>query len=317
MTGHSRAKVLCVALAGVAMALAGPAQAKPKQVTIFTSLAGSTWYGIGAGMAKIFGEGGVQSNAELGAALSNIVNVVEGKGEIGLTMTAAVSMAEAGDPPFKGKIDKVAGLIGLSPSYLQIAVAKDDNIMGVGDLKGKRFVTQPKGAITAEVFSRTLKAYGLSESDLDLSRGSLDVQIDQMKDRHAKGMVSMASFPASFFSELANAVPLRMLPISDAAFAKIAADMPGLAQATIPANTYSGQGVPVPTVISKMVGVISADMLDDDAYWLAKALVDNLQAVRELHSSYKDLTPADFASIPGVRLHPGAARYYREKGVLK
>ncbi|MDR2744814.1 MAG: TAXI family TRAP transporter solute-binding subunit [Desulfovibrio sp.] len=301
----------------VPMAFAASVQAKPKQVTIFTSLAGSTWYGIGAGMAKIFASYGVNANAELGAAVSNIVNVVDGKGEIGFTLTAAVSLAQNGVPPFRGKITKVNSILGLAPSYLQIATPKADNIMTIRDLAGKKFVTQPKGAITAEVFSRVLKAYGMGDNDLNLSRGSLDVQIDQMKDRHTAGMVSLGSFPAGFFTELANNVPLRMLPVSDDAYKELTAEMPGLVRAVIPANTYNGQDVDVPTVLSKLSLVVSADMPEEDAYWLTKTLVTHGDEIRALHSSYKALTNEDFAAIPGVPLHPGATRYYREIGVLK
>ncbi|MDR2056415.1 MAG: TAXI family TRAP transporter solute-binding subunit [Desulfovibrio sp.] len=299
------------------MAFAASVQAKPKQVTIFTSLAGSTWYAIGAGMAKIFASYDVNANAELGAAVSNIVNVVNGKGEIGFTLTAAVSLAQNGVPPFREKITNVTSILGLAPSYLQIATPKADNIMTIRDLAGKKFVTQPKGAITAEVFSRVLKAYGMGDNDLNLSRGSLDVQIDQMKDRHTGGMVSLGSFPAGFFTELANNVPLRMLPVSDEAYKKLAAEVPGLARAVIPANTYNGQDVDVPTVLSKLSLVVSADMPEEDAYWLTKTLVTHGDEIRALHSSYKELTNEDFATIPGVPLHPGAARYYREIGALK
>ena len=301
----------------IVAALCSPLSAKPKQVTIFTSLAGSSWYGIGAGMAKIIADSGTPSNAELGAAFSNIMNVANEKGEIGLTMTAAVSMAENGDKPFPNKINNVVGLIGLSSSYLHIATPKSKNIMTVPELKGRRFVTQPRGAITAEVMKRTLKGYGMDLSDLQLSRGGLSVQIEQMKDRRADGMVSVATFPAGFFMELANTIPLRFLPVSDEVYKELSASMPGLSRTYIPANTYNGQDEDVPTLMAKMVAVVNADMPEEDVYWITKTLMDNKEKVCGLHASYKNLTFTDFATLPGMKLHPGAERYFKEIGAIK
>jgi TRAP-type uncharacterized transport system substrate-binding protein len=77
----------------VLLASAAVAQEKPAQLTIFTSVSGSSWYGIGAGMAEIFSREGVPSNPELGAAISNIANVASGRGELGFTMTPAMTVA--------------------------------------------------------------------------------------------------------------------------------------------------------------------------------------------------------------------------------
>lgn len=314
---RSRLLVSLIVFVFIMSVSAGMVYAKPKQISIFTSLAGSSWYGIGAGMAKIFADKGVPANAELGAALSNIMNVVNGKGEIGYTMSAAVSMAEAGDPPFKNKVKGISGLIGLSSSYLHIVTPKARNIMTVPELKGRRFVTQPSGAITAEIMKRTLEAYGLKESDLQMSRGSLSIQLEHMKDRRADGMVTVATFPTGFLMELSNIIPVRMLSVSDEVFAKLSAGMPALSRAIIPANTYKGQDEDVRTLKTKMIGVVSDNMPEEDAYWITKELVENIDVVRGLHSAYKNLTPKDFASIPGVKIHPGAAKYYREIGAMK
>ena len=298
-------------------ATAADAIAKPKQLTIFTSISGSSWYGIGAGMAEIFGKAGVQSNPELGAGLSNVANVAVGKGELGFTMSPAITVAANGQAPFKKPVKNVAVIAALSQSLMHIIVNADRKLSTVKDLKGKPFVTQPPGAITAVVFQEVLNAYGLKPSDLDLSQGSLTVQQEALKDRRSDGMVSVASFPSSWVAELASTMPIGLLPVSDNAYKSLHSKMPTVGRATIPSNTYKGQDTPVETITAKMILVSAADMSDADAYWIAKTLVENLATVRKLHGSYKSLTAKEMAQVPGGGLHPGAAKYYREIGALK
>lgn len=309
--------VLAAALFSGALSLPATAQEKPGSITIFTSVSGSSWYGIGAGMAEIFGREGVQSNPELGAALSNIANVAAGKGELGFTMSPAITVAKNGEPPFGMPVENVAVIARLDDSIMHIIVDGTEEIATVADLKGRPFVTQPPGSITAVVFERVLSAYGLSESDLKLSKGSLTEQTEAMKDRRSDGMVSIATHPSSWAAELASTVPIRLLPIPDEAFTKVVDGMPTIGRAVIPAESYEGQAEDVPTLSASMLVVGAADMPEEEAYWVTKALAENLDAVRALHASFTELTVEEMADVPGGGLHPGAERYYREIGALK
>ncbi|WP_159591075.1 TAXI family TRAP transporter solute-binding subunit [Chelativorans xinjiangense] len=313
---HRRLALAAALLAGT-LSLPVAAQEKPDSITIFTSVSGSSWYGIGAGMAEIFGKKGVQSNPELGAALSNIANVAAGKGELGFTMSPAVTVARNGQAPFDAPIENVAVIARLDDSIMHIIIDGTEEISTVADLKGRPFVTQPPGSITAVVFDRVLSAYGLSEGDLRLSKGSLTEQTEAMKDRRSDGMVSIATYPSSWVAELASTVPIRLVPIPDDTFAKVAAEMPTVGRATIPAESYEGQGEDVPTLSASMLVVSAADIPEEEAYWIARALAENIDAVRALHASFAELTVEEMADVPGGGLHPGAERYYREVGALK
>ena len=308
-----------VVVAAFAVAAASPACAemKPKQLTIFTSVSGSSWYGIGAGMAEIFARQGVQSNPELGAALSNIANVAANKGELGFSMSPAITVAKNGEKPFGAPVTNVAVIAALSESLMHIIVDGEEGFETVGDLKGHPFVTQNPGSITAVVFTEVLKAYGLGESDLSLSKGSLTEQRDALKDRRSEGIVSIASFPSSCGAELASTIPIDRLPISDEAFSALKSRMPTAGRSMIPANSYKGQTKDVPTVSAMMILVAPADMSNDEAYWMAKTLAEQLESVRGLHASYAKLTVAQMADVPGDGLHPGAEKYFREVGALQ
>ncbi len=304
-----------VALSVTAMPSA--AEEKPGQVTIFTSVSGSSWYGIGAGMAEIFASAGVPSNPELGAGLSNVANVASGQGELGFTMSPAVTVAKRGDAPFGAPVENVAVIAGLSESLMHIIVDAEEGFGSVRDLAGHPFITQRPGSITAVVFEELLSVNDMTTADLDISTGSLTEQRDGLKDRRSDGMVSIASYPSSWGAELATTVPVSFLPISEAEFEALSAEMPTVGRGTIKAGTYKGQDADIPTVTAKMIVVGAADMPDDEAYWIAKTLAENLDSVRALHASYANLTVEDMATVPGGGIHPGAARYYKEVGALK
>jgi TRAP transporter TAXI family solute receptor len=293
------------------------AQEKPDQLTIFTSISGSSWYGIGAGMAEIFAKEGVTSNPELGAGLSNVANVASGKGELGFTVSPAITVAARGDEPFGTPVTNVAVIAGLSESLMHIIVDGEGGIETIPDLAGKPFMTQRPGTITAIVFNEVLTQYGLKENDLKMSSGNLTEQRDALKDRRSDGMVSVASYPSSWGGELASTIPVKLLPINDEVFGKLNESMPTLGRGIIKGGIYVGQDKDVPTVSAQMVLIGAKDMSDDDAYWIAKTLVEHIKDVRGLHGSYKNLEVEQMANVPGGGLHPGAERYYREIGALK
>ncbi len=307
---------IIIALFTLASVSASAAE-KPKQLTIFTSVSGSSWYGIGAGMAEIFAKNGVQSNPELGAGLSNIANVTSGKGELGFTMTPAMTVAYNGEAPFSAPIKNAVVIAALSESLMHVIVNGEKGFKTISDLKGHPFVTQAPGSITAVVFKKLIESYGMSESDLKLKTGSLTEQQDALKDRRSDGMVSIASYPSSWGAELAQTIPVTFLPVPDAAYEKLKAILPTVGKGVIKAGTYKGQPDDVPTVTAKMIIVGSADMSDDNAYWVAKTLSENIEQVHALHASFKTLTVAEMADVPGGGLHPGAAKYFREVGALK
>jgi len=301
----------------LALTLSPAAQAQPKGLTIFTSVSGSSWYGIGAGMAEIFAKAGVPSNPELGAGLSNVSNVGAHKGELGLTVAPALTVAARGQPPFPAAVGNVKVIAGLDSSILHIFVHAGAGISTVKDLAGHAFMTQRPGTISAVVFSEVLQAYGLKESDLSLSAGNLTEQTDAMKDRRVDGMISVASYPSSWGGELASTMPIRFLPVDDAAFSRLTGSMPTLGRAVIKGGLYKGQDADVPTVSAQMVLIAAAEMPEADAYWIAKALTEKLEDLRAIHASFKALTVGDLANVAGGGLHPGAEKYYREVGALK
>src|SRR5690606_37302370 len=301
------AVILATAFAVSAVAAEGQ---KPQQLTIFTGPQGGSWYAMGGGFAKLFSDAGVRANAEIGGGVSNIAVVSQGRGELGFTMSIVPRMAELGQEPYKQKITNVRAIANLGPNKVHIVVASDSGVDSIKDLKGKKFASQPVGNVTTEAFKAVLKANGMDEDDLDLTRGGQGFGANQMKDRRVVGFTATTLPPSPAFSEVAQTLDVKFLPIDDATLAGMQKDNPGFTRAVIPAGTYPGQDEDLPTAATDLLIITRAETPDEVAYWVTKTLHENIEQLRKIHSSLADLKADEMAKTPGLELHPGAARYY-------
>lgn len=311
-------KALHLGLAILLFGVAAPVAAadKPESITIMSGRQGGSWYGMGAGLSRLFIEQGVKTSPEVGGGISNVAMVGAGRAEMGFSMTIVPRMAKLGMAPFKQKVENVYAIAQLAPSVVHIVVSKDSGVTSVKDLKGKTFATQPVGNVTTEAFKAVLAANGLAEGDLELTRGGQGFAAKEMKDRRIIGYTATTSYPSPSFADVSQSLDVTFLSLDDATFAAMQKENPGFSRAVIPAGTYNGQTEDIQTANTAMVIVTSDQISDDHAYFMAKTLGDNIEAMRKIHKSWANLTVKDLANVNGVDLHPGAARYYREAGAI-
>jgi TRAP transporter TAXI family solute receptor len=291
--------------------------AEAKTLSFVTGGAGGSWYGIGAGMAEVFQKGGVKVSVEIGGGMSNIVAVARGDSELGMTNGFAVPMAETGEPPFKDKVSGVMGLAVFMVSTVQVPVLADSGVKTYQDLKGKKYCLLPLSASSTIAFQKVLAAYGMSEDDTKFSRGNLGYCVNQIKDRKVIGTSAATAMPVGSYSELAASVPIRFLPVDDGAFERMKANNPAFVRVTMPAGVYKGMEQPVETVGTQALLIGGDALSDEEAYNIVKSMVENLDETRAIHAGMKGTSAESMAAVAGLKLHPGAERYYKEVGVLK
>lgn len=240
-----------VALAAAGFALACAAADKPNQITMLTGSPGGSWYPISAGIAKVLTDKGTNTRLEQGGGNSNILNVAAGKAEAGFGLTTANYLASVGKGVFK---EPVKGVMALTVLYTQLAhtvVTLESGVETYDQLRGKRMASQSMASGSRQIFEDTLIAYGLSDGEKDLDivfRGGPGASSVPVRDRQAIGFVTTTAPPTSSVAETAQALPIGLLPISDAAFKKMKANNPGYGQGVIPAGIYKGVDKDVPTV---------------------------------------------------------------------
>ncbi len=305
------------AAAMVVAPLAADAASKPKSLRIAAGNPGTGWTIVATAISQAFAQRGVRANAELGAGLSNIVTIGSGKNETGFTMTAVLPLAYKGEKPFPAPINNITGIAGVMTNTTHVMVHADSGVKSFKDFKGKPFATQPVGNVTTYVFQTLLELNGLSEGDLDISRGGQNFGSNQMKDRKVVGFTATTSYPSPAFVEASTSIDVSFVPVDDATFEGLKKVNPGFSRDVIPANTYRGQTADVPSISTPAVMIIRKEFPEDQVYWITKNLVESLPEIRKAFAAVRNLTPERMIVMPAVEMHPGAARYYKEIGLIK
>ncbi|MBY0610943.1 MAG: TAXI family TRAP transporter solute-binding subunit [Beijerinckiaceae bacterium] len=313
-------RFLLTALAAIALGQAQPARAADTFINILTGGTSGVYYPLGVALSKIYTDkisGTRPSVQATKASVENLTLLQSGKGEIAFTLGDSLALGWAGDAEagFKGKLDKLRGVAAIYPNYIQVVASKSSGIKTLADLKGKRLsVGAPKSG--TELNARTiLAAAGIQYSDL----GKVEYlpfaeSVELMKNRQLDATLQSAGLGVAAIRDLASAVEINVVSIPAAVVDKIGAPY---VKATIPADTYTGQSEAVPAAAVVNYLVTRADLSDDIVYAMTKTLFESSADLIAAHQAAKAISLEHAQDGMPVPLHPGAARFYKEKGLLK
>ena len=303
----------------VALALACATPAGAETLTFMTGPAGGTWYPLGGAAKQILEQEieGLSITLRPGAGLINIKGIALGKADIAWGNVISTVDALNGKPPFEERMGDLCNIAALYEQVAQVPVT-DLSIETIGDLKGKRLATLPRGNTTEASARALLALYGLTYDDLGkVNFGSITDQVNMMKDGQIDGLVLVSSVPTAGVLDLATSRDMKLLPIPDAEFAELHADNSGWRRAVIRAGTYPGQDEDIASAGFRMHMLANCTKVSEDtAYRITKALAERgaeLAAVTRLLEGYGAEAMATEVGIP---FHPGAERYYRELGLM-
>ncbi|MFG1215138.1 TAXI family TRAP transporter solute-binding subunit [Xanthobacter flavus] len=308
-----------LAAAALSCALAfSPAAARAEFVNVLTGGTSGVYYPLGVAISKVIGEkvpGTRPSVQATKASVENLNLMQQGKGEVAFTLADSLADGAAGkeEAGFKTPLTKVRALGGIYPNYIQIVASKDSGIKTIADLKGKRLsVGAPKSG--TELNARAiLNAAGLKYEDL----GKIEYlpfaeSVELMKNRQLDATLQSAGLGVASIKDLANSVPIVVVEVPGTVIDKIGA--PYL-KTTIPAGTYEGQSTDVATAAVPNFLVTRSDLKDDEVYAITKAIYENLPELAAAHSAAKSITLANAMKGSPVAFHPGAEKFFKEKGV--
>ena len=337
-----RPKMLLIAMLVLAVGLAAaPSCMAAKQFfAIATGGTGGTYYPLGGVLAQALTTKvpDVIVTAQSGNASTANLNLIRSHSiESAFVQNNTAFQAYNGTDQFEGNpVKNVRGIASLYPEVIQIVVRKEAGIKTIADLKGKSVIPGDRGSGTAVDAENILKQAGMSFDDF----GSLDwlsfAGISQrMQDNQADVGFITAGIPTSSVMELVSSTPVTILSLDDDLIKKVTAAYPFYAKVVIPADTYAGQSEPVTTVAVMAQWVCDADVSEDLIYTLTKALWEpgfhvlrvkdgkpeeapaGAEIMAQAHAKGKDVTLETALSGMAIPLHPGAAKYYREKGMIK
>jgi TRAP transporter TAXI family solute receptor len=306
--------------AATALAVTTAAQAAPVFINILTGGTSGVYYPIGVALSQIYSDGIPGSKTSVQATKASVENLnllQAGRGELAFALGDSVADAKNGveDAGFKAPLTKLRAIGGAYPNYIQIVASKESGIKTLADLKGKTIsVGAPKSG--TELNARAIfKAAGLTYEDMGkVQYLPFAESVELIKNRQLDATLQSSGLGMAAIRDLSSAMPLNYVSIPTDVVAKIGNR--AYQSAMIPANTYDGQPEAVPTVAITNILVTRADVSDEVAYEMTKLMFDNLPRLGNSHSAAKDIKLEAAAKDLPIPLHPGAERYYKEKGAL-
>jgi uncharacterized protein len=303
--------------AGVSGALLAAGAAQAQQVKLMTGPQGGSWYPLGGAIANIADKVGIQVQVLPGAGIANVLAVDGGKADLGFGNSISTVDGVAGRAPFKEKTSNVCNVASLYPQFFQIVASADSNINSLDDLKGKAIAVQPRGNTAEFISQQALEVYGLKYTDMSrVSYVSYTDAVSLMKDNNVQAFTLGTTVPASSIMDLASARDIKLIGVPDDKFQAMRKLNPGYTKLTIPANSYPKQTKDVQAVGYATHLIARCDLDEKVVYEVVKGLLDNRKDLGSIAKVMTEINPKMMAEDIGVPMHKGAAKFYKEKGVM-
>lgn len=315
-----RAKSVLAGAMAVALSFGSASLAKADEfINVLTGGTSGVYYPLGAALANIYGEkieGARTQVQSTKASVENLNLLQAGRGEIGFALGDSVKLAWEGDKEagFKKPLDKLRGIAAIYPNYIQIVASKESGIKSLADLKGKSVsVGAPKSG--TELNARKIfDAAGMSYDDL----GKVEYlpfaeSVELMKNRQLDATLQSAGLGVASLKDLSSSMDVTIVSVPADIAEKLGA--PYIA-GTIPSGTYEGQSADVPTVAIVNFLVSHSGVSDEIAYQMTKQLFENLPTLEAAHNAAKAIKLENAVKGMPLPIHPGAEKYYKEKGIM-
>jgi len=315
-------KIAIVVMLVGGVALAGPAAAA-KFISIATGGTGGAYFPIGAGLADVINKKltGYNASAEVTAASKvNCIQVNDGKSDLAFVLGDTLSYAYKGDKlgGFTKPLPNIRVLAAIYHNTIQIVARKESGISKLTDLKGKKVSVGAPGSGTEINARQIFAAAGMSYQDFGRTDYlSFAESADQMKNRAIDVTLMSSGLPNPGIMDIATSQDITIVPIEGELMKKLDKDSPFFIPAVIPKGTYKGQDHDVPSVGIPNFLIVRADLDDQTVYEITKAMFENLDRLVQAHAAAKGISLENATKGLPVPLHPGAAKYYREKGLIK
>lgn len=249
-----------------------------------------------------------------GASKANIYLVADGEADIAIVQNDVMYYAANGIDLFNG--EKVEGFSGMAGCYAEVVqiVSKSD-ISSIEQLKGKRVSVGDVGSGCEFNAWQIFEAYGITKADVDVHNLSFADSATALKDDKIDAFFCVAGAPTTAVVELATSNSINLLEVDDEHAAILMEKYPFYTQFSVPADSYKGVTKDVMTVAVVATYIVSDKLSENLVYNMTKALFENAQQIAAAHPKGKELDPAYSLASISVKLHPGAAKYYKEIGL--
>jgi TRAP transporter TAXI family solute receptor len=253
-----------------------------------------------------------------GGSVFNINTIKAGELDFGVTQSDWQYHAVNGSKVFEkdGKHADLRAVFSVHPEPFTVLSRKEAAIGKFEDLKGKRFNVGNPGSGTRASAEELLNAMGWKMGDFSLaSELKADEHGAALCDNKIDAFFYGVGHPSANIQDPITTCGAKLVPLTGAAVDKLVAGAPYYAKVNIPGGLYAGHPNPTPTYGVLATFVTSAKVPENVVYELTKAVFENFDEFKKLHPAFGALDPKDMIKNGNsAPLHPGAVKYYKEKG---
>lgn len=310
---------LVIALSACACRPVPPSHAARALVRFSTGTPGGGFYPLGEGLARAYERSLEAVDLQIhptAGAVANVEAIQRGDADLGFAFADVAYIAFVGRlAGTSGPFDRLRGIAVLQLTPVQLVVRRDPSIREVGDLRGRRIGVGPPGSGTALTAGLVLQAFGIGETAVRAET----LQFNDAADRLVKGtldaMFDTAIYPAASVTAATRA-GARIMPLAGPAIERLRHDYPFLRVTVIPRDTYPDVTSAIRTIGVDSLLVCRRDLDETLVYDLTRRFFEALPSLSSSQGALR-LMDLDQAPATPIPLHDGAARFYRERELLR
>jgi TRAP transporter TAXI family solute receptor len=317
---------VALAVTSLAGCMAVSVALAPTPVTLATGVPGGIYHPVGNAICRLFNlvdENQATPCVALGSdgSVANMYRLEAGEATFALSQTDVVYAAFHGEGPFAaaGPNPNLRILISLYPEIFTVVARADGRIVDFADLLGKQVGIGRSGGGYTFTRDVVLRSHGLSMTDSTrvLELGPAE-QNHALCNNEVDAIIFEAGHPNGLTQEVTTNCRTRLVRVVGPPIDRLLAVNPHYIAAVVPGGMYAGNPNDVPTIGTQAIVVTTADLADDLAYAMVRAVFENLADFRRLHPALGKLNAQEMVpSKTVIPIHPGALRYFRETSLVR
>ena len=300
----------------IALVLALSCTAALAELTFTTGGTSGTYYAFGNVLAQyITNNSDVAVTAIAGNGSAANIDLLDiGDAQLGFVQNDVANYALNGIRIYEGApIDTFTAIAALYDETVQL-ITCDPDIKSVADLKGKNVSIGSQGSGVYFNALDFLEAYGLTLDDINPQYQSFGDSAESLKDGKIDAAFVVAGAPTPAVVDLCTTKGAYLVSLDDEHVEKLMGISGAYSKTLIPGGTYEGIDEDVVTVGVKATIIANEDVTEDEAYAIVSTIFEGKDAITEAHAKGAELD-LEYASTCGLPYHPGAAKYFAEKGI--
>ena len=303
-----------------------PAQAAEKIVTIGTAGVTGVYYPAGGAICRLVNRVRKETNLRCtvestGGSINNLEAMRKGDLDLGVVQSDLLYQAYTGTEIFSdvGADQDLRVIFALHSEPFTVVARKEANIVNFDDLKGKRIYLGAPGSGQRATMEELMKRKGwTNKTVISVSNIKAGDNGEALCNGKIDALVFAGGHPNGSIQQITSLCPTRLVDVSGPVIDKLIAEHPFYSHAVIPGGMYIGNPKDVNTFGVKAMLAAPAGLDDDIVYQIVKSVFDNLDNFKTLHPVFATLDAEHMAQdSDAVPIHPGALKYYKEKGLAK